>query len=158
MKCECGHEKSGHIHEEGDCRSGVVCPCQKFKRAGGDFQVGDKVRAPTIFKGIGEIICKEEKEHLVWILDVKTWDDRKEFHASGKYYSDAEESALILVEPAKATQKVKIERWITVHHHPEIKGDVSCAIHSTKEFTDAESNSPEWIKTVKFETEVEIEE
>ena len=34
-KCECGHAKSDHIHEEGACRPGFVCPsgCHAFATA-----------------------------------------------------------------------------------------------------------------------------
>lgn len=57
--CKCGHKKSDHIYEEGACRPGSACDCQKFE------QVTENSKSFLEIQGAGfkkiVIVCFQRK-------------------------------------------------------------------------------------------------
>ena len=123
-----------------------------------EFKVGDKVRAPTLDHVVGEI-TNLRSIHGVEKLIVNFDGRMQVFFTDGRYYRNAKEPALILVERPKAKRKVKVERWVNIYKSPSTSSGVSCGMcyFDSDASLNAASNS-DFIKTVKFETEVEIEE
>ena len=123
------------------------------------FRVGDKVRAPTIDRVVGEI-TNVRSAHGVEKLLVDFDERLQVFLADGRYYHDAEEPALFLVERPK--RKVKVERWVEIHRVPtddrKYYGEFMCVTQTSEKDSLNSVKGSSYIKTVKFETEVEIEE
>ncbi len=66
MSCKCGHPKSDHIYEEGACRPGSLCSCQKF------------TPVPSTDTLMKEVWCRDkiigdmETQTLEMMLEIKT--------------------------------------------------------------------------------------
>lgn len=122
-----------------------------------EFKVGDKVRAPTVFPGEETVFGLFHDKECPIMVGTKT--RIFSFTRCGRLAVDAPEPALFLVERPKTKRKVKVERWVSIFHHPELSYEFSCCIDTTEEAALRNSSGePSFIKTVKFETEVEIDE
>lgn len=55
----CGHSKADHIYEEGACRPGYLCPCQKFvspRKKGIKMKMGLVKSDGVIFVRVADLI------------------------------------------------------------------------------------------------------
>ena len=120
------------------------------------FKVGDKVRAPTLEAGEG--VVELHRDHIILPFRVRFPNGRSWFFTvDGKFDVKAEQPALILVERAEAKRKVKVERWISIFRGGD-NGGFRTFLYDSESIAKDRSINNYFIKTVKFETEVEIEE